>query len=86
MRLDTNWWLVGGAAVLLVLVLVVDWPTRRQRGGWWTLARHLLLVALLAGIGVRPVQGQAATNRATVQADVVIAIDRTASMLSLIHI
>lgn len=80
MRVDPLWWLLGVAVVALGVVLVADWPTRHRRGGWWALARHAAMAVLLAGIALRPSWGHVPSSRTTLEADVVIAVDRTASM------
>lgn len=74
------WWLVAGAVLVLVVALLTDWPRRRRRGGGWVLARHLGVALLLVGIGLRPLWGERVAEHSSIDADIIIVVDRTASM------
>jgi Ca-activated chloride channel family protein len=79
-----NWYLFAGAIVLLAAAVVVLVGTRkdahvsaRTRRKRW---RHLGVALALVAIAVRPTIGNVSTTTYTSGADVVLMIDRTASM------
>lgn len=80
-----NWWLVAGAVVMALVVVACDGPAavRRRRPG--RLLLHLLLASLVAAVALRPgIEGGTATRR-TMRADVLLVIDRSASMGAVDH-